>query len=123
MTAALSEKQNIVIHDKVLSVAADLKNNGGYNFFEVFVKSYLGIWYSFLKKGVLSGSLYEREKYLLFRYLLLGYIDKLLIKKDIGRFKIEKAWYFLLKTYGLYPYFYGGIIYLYAKNFKNRILK
>lgn len=37
MTAAFSEKVNLMIHERLMEDAADPERNGGYNFFQVFV--------------------------------------------------------------------------------------
>lgn len=104
--AALSEKKNVLIHEKLLDAGIDAVNNGGYNFFEVFINNFLGLCHEFIDKGLLSRISYEKIKYNFYKDFLINYIYTLLIKRDKGNFKIENGWRIVLSTYGLYPYSY-----------------
>lgn len=115
MTAAFSEKVNLMIHERLMEDAADPERNGGYNFFQVFVDNYLSIWREFKLKGYVSTYYFEKEKYILLRHFLLGFIVKLLFYKDLGNFEIKGAWKNMLKEYWYYPYFYCFILVLYIK--------
>ena len=115
MTAAFSEKVNLMIHERLMEDAADPERNGGYNFFQVFVDNYLSIWREFKLKGYVSTYYFEKEKYILLRHFLLGFIVKLLFYKDLGNFEIKGAWKRMLKEYWYYPYFYCFILVLYIK--------
>ena len=115
MTAAFSEKVNLMIHERLMEDAADPERNGGYNFFQVFVDNYLSIWREFKLKGYVSTYYFEKEKYILLRHFLLGFIVKLLFYKDLGNFEIKGAWKSMLKEYWYYPYFYCFILVLYIK--------
>lgn len=115
MTAAFSENTNLMIHQSLLEDAADPERNGGYNFFQVFVHNYLSIWREFVTKGDLSIYYFEKEKYILFRYFLLGFIAKLLFRKNIGNFEIKGGWGKLLKKYWYCPYFYCFVSVLYVR--------
>ena len=73
-----------MINRRIFEDAADGANNGGYNFFEVFVVNYLTI-----RQEMLAGTknelfYYKKEKKRLFNKFLLGYIDFILkkIKED-----------------------------------------
>lgn len=115
MTAAFAEKKNLMIYEQMMDCSADSKRNGGYDFFEVFVNNYLNIWKKFVRKGDLSVWMYEREKYRLLRYFLLGFIDRLLFKKDRGNFKCKNSWSILLRRYWYCPYFYAFMAYIFVK--------
>ncbi|GAB6011239.1 glycosyltransferase family 2 protein [Viscerimonas tarda] len=123
MTAALSENKNVMMHQGVFEVGLDSQSNGGYNYFEVFVTNYLNIWHEFVDKGLLTENSYRKEKHSLYKNFVIGYIFRLLIKKDIGNFKTNGAWKILFSTYGLYPYFYGGIFIFCLKVFIKKIVK
>ncbi|KAA6306797.1 hypothetical protein EZS27_041540, partial [termite gut metagenome] len=58
------------------------KQKGGYNLFEVFINNYLLILHSYLDKKIKSLILIEREKYRLFRYHILPWYLKLIIRND-----------------------------------------
>lgn len=115
MTAAFAEKKNLMIYEQMMDCAADPKRNGGYDFFEVFVNNYLNIWKEFVQKGNLSVWRYEREKYLLMRKYLVYFIVKLLIRKEVGNYRIKHPWRIMLKRYWYCPYFYAFMAYLYVK--------
>jgi glycosyltransferase involved in cell wall biosynthesis len=105
ITAVLSETKNIIIHEELLEIGADSANNGGYNAFKVFVSNYLNIWKEFVRQGKFTRLFYERQKYFVFKFLV-PFIFKVLVKNDIGNYKIDNAWRILLTAYGFYPYFY-----------------
>lgn len=118
MTAALSAPRNLMVYDDSLDCAADGENNGGFNLFQVFVNNYLNIWKEFVRKGNLTVWRYEREKYRLMRYFLLGFIVRLLFKKEAGNFEYKNSWSILLKRYWYCPYFYAFIPLAYIKSKK-----
>ena len=123
ITAALSERKNVLIHEKLLEDGILNSTNGGYNLFEVFVSNYLRIWRGFLKNKKLKRSSYEKIKYYLLKDFLIIYIYRLLIKKDIGNFKVDLAWKILLTTYGVYPYFYSCFVIFGIKEIINKKIK
>lgn len=115
MTAAFSEKKNLMIYERVMDCAKDPKRNGGYDFFEVFVNNYLNIWKEFVRKGDLSVWMYEREKYFLMRKYLVYFIVKLLIRKEVGNYRIKHPWRIMLKKYWYCPYFYAFVVYIFIR--------
>ncbi|MEN9918142.1 MAG: hypothetical protein RL662_578 [Bacteroidota bacterium] len=123
MTAALSENKNALIHPRVFEDGVDTQQNGGYNFFQVFVCNYLGIWKEFVDKGLLTRMAYEKEKYKLYNSFLTRFIFRLLIKKDKGNFQTEGGWTILFKYYGYYPYYYTSLIMIFLKAIKNDFSK
>lgn len=62
IASALSRKENLIINKSILKAGLDSGNNGGYNFYEVFVKNYLNIWKINLDSGHISLSLYKAIK-------------------------------------------------------------
>lgn len=67
----------------------------------MFVDNYLSIWREFKLKGYVSTYYFEKEKYILLRHFLLGFIVKLLFYKDLGNFEIKGAWKSMLKSIGI----------------------
>lgn len=118
MTASFAEDKNLMIYEQMMECTADPKRNGGYDFFEVFVNNYLNIWKEFVRKGNLTVWRYEREKYRLMRYFLLGFIVRLLFKKEAGNFEYKNSWSILLKRYWYCPYFYAFIPFAFIKSKK-----
>lgn len=115
MTAAFAEKKNLMIYEQMMDCSADSKRNGGYDFFEVFVNNYLNIWKKFVRKGDLSVWMYEREKYFLMRKYLVYFIVKLLIRKEVGNYRIKHPWRIMLKKYWYCPYFYAFVAYIFIR--------
>ena len=71
IASALSRKENLIINKGVLKVGLDSGNNGGYNFYEVFVKNYLNIWKEFLDSGQISLALYKAiKKYIYVKFIV-----------------------------------------------------
>lgn len=121
MLSALVEKKNILLPNHYLEEGADVENNGGYNFFQVFVENYLNIWSEFIEKGYLTPKQYEKEKLNLLRNCLTVYIRRLLVDKNKNNFDLAAAWKILLKHYAYYPYFYYYIMKIYIASACTRI--
>lgn len=111
LAAAMSHALNIMYYEKVFEDGADSSRNGGYNYFKVFVKNYLDIWFEFIKRFNVDISVYRYIKKDIFRRFHLYYIHLLLVrKKNIalnnhqknGRkgFYIEDSWKILNHYYG-----------------------
>lgn len=114
LTAAIKEKQNLLVYSKTMEIAANDITNGGYNIFEVFVSNYLGILREY--KTQLGFIWYEKEKYRLCRKFIYGWMKRLLIKKDHGlRFKTDNWFQILFKKYWYEPYFYIMLIFFFIK--------
>lgn len=139
VTSAFSKRNNLLINDTLLEEGLDSSENGGYNFYEVFVKNYLDIWKDFVDKGQFSNKGYEYIKKDLFFNFVINFNYKLLIKHEnvmsedksyIGNrkgFKIEGATKILTDYYGNYYYkLFARIYYNYfrlkdmIKHFRHR---
>lgn len=131
MSASL-RKKNLFVRKSVMQNGLDASSNGGYNFYEVFVESYLNIWNEYVQKKIVSRSCFVFLKKDIYTNFISGFNYKLLIlkknvacenKKYIGNrkgFKVKNAWKILLKNYGMELYFYKSIIlfpvcYIYKK--------
>lgn len=120
-------KRNLIINQDLLNIGLDWKNNGGYNFYEVFVQNYLNIWKDYMKKGTLSQKCYKYLK----KDVLVNYIHhynyRILIKhegvknNDVNCENYRKGYVIkgykkiLLKYYGGCWYFYWSIIRLFLR--------
>jgi glycosyltransferase involved in cell wall biosynthesis len=113
------EKNAIVGTDLILQAGVDSANNGGYNFFEVFVRSYLDLW----KERLAPYGMMEEYDFIrkhIFTNFTVGFIIRLLIlKKGVSveyehkytrmGWRIENGWKILKEYYGDTGYFYGYI--------------
>lgn len=117
LTSATKEKENLLINTLLLETGLDYSSNGGYNFYEVFVKNYLNIWLEFVKNGVITRSCYEYLKKDIYQKLILGQNFRLLVRHQnvqkenisyIGNrkgYKIAGAKDILNEYYGKYSYY------------------
>lgn len=80
ITSALSKKDNLIINKGLLKAGLDSGNNGGYNFYEVFVKNYLNIWKEFIDSGKISSALYKAIKKDIYVYFIVGFNYMLLVR-------------------------------------------
>lgn len=111
-------KKNLFVRKSVMQNGLDASSNGGYNFYEVFIKSYLDIWKEYVNKGVISEKCYAFIKKDIYSRFIINFNCMLLllhrnIKSEnanyIGNrkgFKIKGAWKLLFKYYGRELYFW-----------------
>ena len=114
--AAKKSKTNLMIHQKLFEEAKDIKNSGGYNFFETFVINYLTIRKELLIDTRNESIYYEKEKKFFFENFLIYTIYKFYFWRDIGKFNIDNGWKILIKYYGKNLYFYTGILFYIPKS-------
>lgn len=100
----LKKKSQIFFGDFFETIYPSKK--GGYNFFYVFVVNYLFI----LKEHITNPFVLEKEKYRLFRYHLIPFYCRLVLKK-LDEFYVEDALSIIMKYYWYCPYMYVGLIY------------
>ena len=106
LNAILGSKINILCGGKdVLRVAKDAVNNGGYNFFQVFITNLLSIWYLYLKEKQISQKTFRQLKKELFTFVYTFSIQ-FFIKHNVGNFNVQNAWRILIKHYGNEWYFW-----------------
>lgn len=107
LNACLSHQQNaIYFSENLFEKETDNANNGGYHFFRVFVSNLFSIYESFVNRGSLSGSAYERIKKIEYKTLLTPYIVFLLIFKRNRNFDTTNSWKILYHYYGRHLYAY-----------------
>jgi glycosyltransferase, family 2 len=121
ITAAKKSKTNLMIHQKLFEEAKDVKNSGGYNFFETFVINYLTIRKELLIDTRNESIYYEKEKKFFFEKFLIYTIYKFYFWRDIGKFNIDNGWKILIKYYGKNLYFYTGILFYIPKSIIRKI--
>lgn len=106
LNAILESKINVLCGgSSILCIAKDAVNNGGYNFFQVFVINLLSIWHIYLEENKISKKTFRRLKRELFTFVYTFYVN-FFIKHNVGNFKIENAWRILIKYYGNEWYFW-----------------
>lgn len=121
LEAACSYEKNVMIDfNLILYPAADSKNNGGYNFFEVFVKYYLEIWKERLTKFDLMNIYEDIKKNIYTKFTMAKVVELLILRRNIhydknqkfGRkgYDISNAWKILFHYYGNNLYFYIATI-------------
>ena len=79
ISSVFSKQKNLILNENLLNIGLDSSANGGYNFYEVFVKNYLDIWKIFVDRKMLSNQGYEYIKKDIYLNFIVGYNYKLLI--------------------------------------------
>ena len=111
--------RNVVIKFPVIrQLGADANNNGGYNFFEVFVYNYQTIMGEYIKDSQLFAWL--KKDIWLFVWM---YTKLLLLKNRNGNFKIHNGWKILFKYYGKEWYFWRTLFKYPLGVVKRKIMK
>jgi glycosyltransferase involved in cell wall biosynthesis len=119
--SAVHKEKNVIVYQSILDTAKNSSDNGGYNFFDVFVNSYLDIWEKFVDVDSRRKRICRREKKQIYIHFILYYTYKLLIKKENASTKEEetysrkgwrtnKGWSILFKHYKYNLYFYVYMI-------------
>lgn len=117
--SAISRDSNLILNEELLEDGLDSKNNGGFNFYEVFVVNYLGIWEDFIYSKRVSKRLFKFiKKDLYFHFLLWHIYEQLLFKHNVrteslkGNAKNRKGYFIkgakriLFNHYGRCWYYY-----------------
>lgn len=121
LIALKQENINIIFSRTCFDAGKDNKNNGGYNYFNVFVRNYLSIINEYISDEKLISWL-KRDIW----PHLWTYTRMLLIKKNTFNYSLKNGWYILLRNYGNEYYFWKTLM-LYPfkvlinkiRNFKN----
>lgn len=120
VTAAIEHDRNLMVYDRIFSDGVDIKTNGGYNFFEVFLVNYLDLWKEFMIKGKIDSHLYYFIKKDIFVKFLIPNAYTLLVKKSVNSYRLENSWSRFLIYYSLHFYFYQTLFFLaYKRLIKN----
>lgn len=100
---------NAVINYTWIQDGNDAANNGGYNFFKVFVDNLLAIVYKKVENHQLNNDCFERFKRSIYCNFIRSYVDGILIRRDKEmrqNFDSKDSLKILMKHYGCKPYFY-----------------
>lgn len=100
---------NAVINYTWIQDGNDAANNGGYNFFKVFVDNLLAIVYKKVENHQLNNDCFERFKKSIYCNFIRSYVDGILIRRDKvmrQNFDSKDSLKILMKHYGCKPYFY-----------------
>lgn len=131
LEAALCHNENVIIGtNHILLPPADSANNGGYNYFEVFVRYYLNIWKEKLMKYDMGERMYDYIRKDIYKKFIVGAIVRLLFLREnislgeenkYGRkgWKIDGAWTILFRYYGnCFYFYYSPISYVFSLSVK-----
>lgn len=111
LNACCSYNNNAILYlPQYFEKETDFANNGGYNFFQVFVTNLYGIYESFIEKGLLSKQAFDKMIKIEYKESLVRYISKVLILGEKGNFKTENSWVALGKYYANKPYAYYFVL-------------
>lgn len=105
--STLSMPDNVFVKDEFFE-KSDNDNNGGYNFFNVFVKNYLEIWKSYRKAGRIRWFTYWTIKRRLLWNFVMPFIVYFHIQKRYPNMEKKKEWsiFFNYYWYEIYTYLY-----------------
>lgn len=118
ITSATLRKKNLFVRKSLMENGLDSSSNGGFNFYQVFVDSYLSIWTEFvLAKKIGIGCYESLKKDIYVRFLEKFNYTLLIRKRDVAAedakfvgnrkgYKIKNGWKILRKHYGKCSYFY-----------------
>lgn len=99
--------ETIIVYERIFADGKDLQNNGGYNFFKIFIQNYLTI----LKNNKLIGySTFRFLKEDVFKKHLVNNIVNYLIFKRRSNYEIGNSWFIIIKLYVLEIYFFPVLI-------------
>ena len=100
---------NAVFNYNWIQDGNDAANNGGYNFFKVFVDNLLSIVYEKVENHQINNDCYERFKKSIYCNFIRSFVDGLLIRRDKvmrQNFDTKDGLKILMKHYGNKLYFY-----------------
>lgn len=110
INAAISSDCNAFVYSKLLFCGANAENNGGYNFFHIFMDNYLSIWQKYVRQGALTWRDYSLIKKRTFFDFYSTYIFNSLMGRKSQDLDTSKCMRTTLKYFGLNWYFYAHII-------------
>jgi hypothetical protein len=114
-TAIAGSEYNAVINEKLFSdtVVAETTSEK-YNCFKETTND-METMNIYRKKLHLGVKYYERYKYIEYRYVINGYMQEILFKKQNLNLSTENVWHYLFKYYWYEPYFYAFLIRCFIK--------
>ena len=103
--STLNLKHNILIKDEFFE-KSDNENNGGYNFFNVFVRNYLEIWKSYKRSGQIKWFTYWTLKRRLLWNFVMPFITHFHIQNRFPNMDKKEGWKTFWSNYWYEPYAY-----------------
>lgn len=111
LNSCFSYPQNAIYEYMCFEKDDDTKNNGGYNFFKVFVENLFNIFKVFIDKGLLTQDTFERIKEIEYKEFLVSNIVSLLSRNGNQRnYRKAGAWSIIFHNYGTKLYAYRWFV-------------
>lgn len=107
----ISSGKEVHVDNTLIFNSVTPSSKGGYNPFKTFGIDYLSLYTEYIVKGELTKKIFNKEKYKLFRYFLLGLYCKLVVNSSSFTFDTSNAFKNLLYNYRFNLYFYLWISY------------
>lgn len=123
LTTILTGKDNVYLKFDYLQGDSDYQNNGGYNFFRVFMDNYFSIWEEFVSKGYLSWKDYEcikRDTFVSFHW---NYIKRTLLGLPSQALDMSGCTKTVFRHFGTKPYLYSHLTRLFLQIIKAKVKK
>lgn len=105
INACLSSNTNSIIYKQNVFEKGDVSNNGGFNFFVVFVENFYSILGEFVRNGRLEVKAYDKIKEVEFKYYLLPAIYNI-VRGGTPNYILKGAMSIMAKHYWYCPYVY-----------------
>ena len=121
MLAALLGKRNVIIYSELLDCGANTANNGGYNFFRVFMDNYLGIWNRYVTDRVIKKEDYEIIKRATFERFYFDYVYNSFRGRRSQNLDTSGSFRTTFKYFWYNPYAYKMLGKRYLKAFKAKM--
>lgn len=107
LNACCSYSKNAIIYlPSYFEKETDNANNGGYNFFQVFVTNLFNIYDSFVNRGLLSKDAFDRIQKIEYKEYLVDVIIHNLIFKQKRNFSVDGGWSIIKEHYKCKAYAY-----------------
>ena len=119
--AALLGKTNVIIYSELLDCGANSENNGGYNFFRIFMDNYLGIWKKYVNESVILRKDYEIIKRATFEKFYFDYVYNSFRGRQSLALDTRGSLRTTIKYFWYNPYVYKMLGKRYLKAFKAKM--
>lgn len=121
ITTILTGKINVYLKFQYLQGGSDYQNNGGYNFFRVFMDNYFSIWEEFVIKGYLSSKDYECIKRESFENFHWNYIKRTLLGLPSQVLDMSGCIKTVFRHFGTKPYLYVHLVRIFPQIAKAKV--
>lgn len=108
------DKNAIIKWGHVFEKDTDAMNNGGYNFYKVFIENLFSIYHSFISEGKLDKNVLNAVKKAEFKSFTLPYSEYILRNRKTTNFEYKDGLKITFKHYGFHMYAYCDL-FLYVK--------